>query len=75
MAIAKLMEILVAAAIERGARLECDARGRTLIQDEDANIIGVVVTIDGREVCVRARKGVVICTGGFIMNDTMMKHY
>jgi succinate dehydrogenase/fumarate reductase flavoprotein subunit len=69
------METLIAAVIARGAQVRYDARGRSLVMDDDANVLGVVVTIDGRDVKVRARKGVVICTGGFIMNDTMMKNY
>ena len=72
---AKLMEVLVAAAGKRGVRVICDARGRALIQDDDGSMTGLVVIIDGREVNVRARNGVVICTGGFIMNDTMLRHH
>ena len=72
---AKLMEVLVAAATARGTELKCDARGRALIQDDDGTIVGVVVVMAGKEVNVRARKGVALCTGGFIMNETMMKHY
>jgi len=72
---AKLMEVLLSTALSRGVQLKCDARARGLILDDDGSVAGVVVMIDNREHLVRARKGVIICTGGFIMNDTMMKNY
>ncbi len=55
---------LAAAAFDRGVRLWTKAPARKLIV-ENGRVAGAVVAHDGRTVTVRARKGVVIGTGGF----------
>ncbi len=70
-----LMKILGENVVERGIRVEYDARALTLIADEDNQVHGVVVRIDQRELNVRARRGVVLCAGGFVMNPSMLKKY
>ena len=56
-------------------RVICDARALTLIQDADRRVHGVVARIDMQERCVRARRGVALCAGGFAMNRGMIaKH-
>lgn len=46
-----------------------------LIVDEDGAVIGVKAEVDGRPVNVRARKGVVLATGGFEHNARLIAHY
>jgi len=42
----------------------------------EANAVkGLVVRIDGKECCVRAQRGVILCSGGFACNDAMLKQY
>ncbi len=70
-----LMGILEENVKKRPIRVEYDARALTLIADENNAIHGVVVRIDGKELNVRARKGVILCAGGFAMNTEMLKKY
>jgi succinate dehydrogenase/fumarate reductase flavoprotein subunit len=67
--------IMVQNVHERGIRIECEARALTLIADQDDSVHGLVVRINGEEKTVRARKGVILCAGGFVMNPAMMRRY
>jgi succinate dehydrogenase/fumarate reductase flavoprotein subunit len=60
---------------KRDIRVEYDARVLTLIADEDNEVHGLVVRMDGVEHNVRARKGVILCAGGYAMNPEMLKKY
>ena len=62
------------AARERIA-VEYETRALTLIIDDDDRVVGLVVRQDQRELNVRARGGVVLCAGGFVMNDDMLRKY
>ena len=66
---------LMAKVAESGADIRCDARLTALIQDEDGRIVGVVAKIENRTCYIRATRGVVLCTGGFIMNEAMTRKY
>lgn len=66
------MDILTKGVESRGVRIEYDARALTLIADSSGEIRGVMVRIDGKPNHVRARKGVLLSAGGFIMNRDMM---
>ncbi len=70
-----LMGILTEQVEKRPIRVECNARALTLITDEDGSIQGLVVRIDNEERNVRARRGVILCAGGFVMNEEMLKKY
>lgn len=69
-----LMEVLQKNIEQRGIRLEYDARVLTLVA-EDGEVHGLVVRIDQQELLVKARKGVVLTAGGFVMNKTMLKQF
>ena len=71
----KLMDVLEARVRALGVDVRCNARILCLIVDEDGAVAGVVSRIDGVERFVRARKGVILCTGGFCMNQDMLKRY
>lgn len=66
---------LMARVREAGAEICCDARLVSLIQDDDQRIVGAAAKIDNRLQFIRVRRGVVLCTGGFIMNETMTRKY
>lgn len=51
------------------------ARALALVADADNRVHGLVVRIDGKPHVVRASKGVILCTGGFICNEEMIRHY
>jgi 3-oxo-5alpha-steroid 4-dehydrogenase len=70
-----LMQRLVAATEKSGATIVTDARADTLVVERDGRVAGVVVRHDGREVVVRARRGVVLAAGGFVQNDAMLARH
>lgn len=70
-----LMKVLTEQVVERKIRVEYNCRALTLIADDAGEIHGLVVRIDGEEKNVRARKGVILCAGGFVMNEEMVKQY
>lgn len=69
------MDIMTKQVEAAGAQIEYNARALTLIANDAEGVIGLVVRIDGEERNVRARKGVVLCSGGFAMNKEMFEHY
>lgn len=47
-----------------------------LIQDKATGIVhGVVVNVDGKDINVRAKNGVVLCTGGYEANAEMLENF
>ena len=70
----KLMEVL-AAQVERCARTVMEARVRALVQADDNRILGVAFQKDGATHRIRARAGVILASGGFIMNREMVARY
>lgn len=46
-----------------------------LVRDEDGTVIGAVVERDGAPYRVRARRGVILASGGFDHNEAMRKEY
>lgn len=55
--------------------VEYEARALTLIADGQNQVHGLVVRKDRRELNVRARRGVILCAGGFVMNEAMLASY
>ncbi len=70
-----LMDCLSASALAAGVQLVCDARVLTLIQRRDRRVVGAVARIDGQERYVRARRGLILAGGGFIMNEAMVGRF
>lgn len=52
-----------------------EARALTLVADEHNHVHGLVVRIDQQELTVRTRGGVVLCAGGFVMNEELVRKY
>ncbi len=57
--------------------VEYETRALSLITDDtgDDRVIGLVVRQNQHELNVRARKGVILCAGGFVMNNEMVRKY
>ena len=70
-----LTETLAGRAETLGAEAVYDARAEALIADEGRRVHGVVVRIGGELRFARARRGVILCAGGFVLNDEMMRQY
>ena len=66
-----LMDALAAAADEAGVRTVVDTRATALVV-EDGRVVGVRVRQYGEERVLRARRGVVLTTGGFVDNEEML---
>ncbi|KHK91787.1 FAD-dependent oxidoreductase [Novosphingobium malaysiense] len=66
---------LFKAVLDRGIPVEFEKRARKLVKD-GRRVIGVVAEdTDGRDFRVRARRGVVIATGGFEWNEKLVKTF
>lgn len=72
---AVLMQHLEQAALAAGAHAYYDCRALCLIVEDEGEVVGLVVRQDGREMAVRAHGGVVLCAGGFVMNEDMVRQY
>lgn len=67
-----LMKSLVDTATAAGARSVYDVRVQRLVTELDGRVIGVRGRQYGQEVTIRARRGVVLATGSFAYNETMV---
>ena len=61
---------------DRGIEIMFDCPARELIQHPTTReILGVKATSEGKDIYIKARKGVVLCSGGFEYNEDMKKNY
>lgn len=70
-----LMDVLAQRVAEAGVDVRCNARVQALVADEDNRVHGVVVRIDNTDQFIRARRGVILCAGGFVMNRDMVRRH
>jgi succinate dehydrogenase/fumarate reductase flavoprotein subunit len=70
-----LMEHLLAGSARAGARVRNDAPASRLVQRADGRVIGVIAAAGGAPLRVKARRGVVLCAGGFVNDDAMLAEY
>jgi len=68
-----LMHHLVAEAERSSATISTDTLCQTLIVDDSMSVVGAVLSRDGQELLVRARGGVILAAGGFILNKEMVQ--
>lgn len=69
-----LVDVLEARAVELGATVQTDTRVLGLIE-EDGRIVGAVAKSDGSLRFIRAAKGVLLASGGFVMNEEMRRKH
>jgi 3-oxo-5alpha-steroid 4-dehydrogenase len=67
-----LMDRLLGGVAAARARVVGGARVERLVVDHGA-VVGAVARVGGEELVVRARRGVVLTTGGFMMNRAMVE--
>jgi len=70
-----LMGVVMQRVAESGADIRTDSRAVALVQDSTGRVHGAIVRQAGKEFAVRARRGVVLTTGGFIMNEEMTRRH
>ncbi len=69
-----LVDVLEASARAKGVEIIPNARALALVADGE-RIVGAAFKIDGETLFCRAAKGVVLATGGFVMNEAMRRKY
>lgn len=72
---AYIIEQMISTFSDLGGTIQNESRALTLIQDDAKRVVGVLARVDGEEVAIRASRGVILTTGGFIMNREMVEHY
>ena len=72
---AYLIEQMIETFTKEGGTIQNEAIVETLVQDDAGGVTGVIARIDGRERAIRARGGVILTTGGFIMNREMVQRF
>ena len=70
-----LMEKLCAAVDASPARVAANHRCTALYQNSDGTIEGVAARCFGEERRIRARGGIILTTGGFVLNDEMLLNH
>ena len=71
----QLMRSLLRAVERTPTRIETDVRCETLVLNEARRVVGAVATYEGKERAYRARRGVILCAGGFIRNREMVRKH
>lgn len=66
-----LMKCMLDAVGRAGIPVQTDTRAEALVVGDDGVVAGLVARHAGRELAIRARRGVVLAAGGFIMNEAM----
>jgi succinate dehydrogenase/fumarate reductase flavoprotein subunit len=70
-----LWDVLHAAVNKRNIPVLYGVRARRLLRNADGRVIGARLDTDEGEVAVHARKGVVLCCGGFSSSREMQKQF
>ncbi len=71
----KVMSVLCDAVDRSGAKTAFNTRCTALYRERDGSIAGVGLETFGERRTVRARGGIAITTGGFVLNDDMLLAY
>ncbi|MBB85515.1 MAG: hypothetical protein CL931_17025 [Deltaproteobacteria bacterium] len=71
----KIMSVLCEAVERSGARTAFNTTCSALFQERDGRITGIRLETFGESRTIRVRGGVVLTTGGFVLNDEMLDAY
>jgi 3-oxo-5alpha-steroid 4-dehydrogenase len=69
------MQRMIEAVERTPVRIEVDVLAETLVVEPDGSVVGLVARRAGRELTVRARRGVVLAAGGFVLDDEMLAQH
>lgn len=70
-----LMQKLIASAQARGASIRTDVLCEALVTDDAGRVVGLFGVCAGEGRYYRARRGVILCAGGFINDREMVREY
>lgn len=68
-----LFKRLTDAVEARGIEVNLGTPAQKLLTDEKEEVIGVEAESNGKKICIKARKGVILASGGFANNREMLK--
>lgn len=70
-----LLDVLAARVGEQNVGVHFDSRVTALVSDAAKRVHGVVVQQDREQRFARARRGVILCAGGFVLNEEMLRRH
>ncbi|MBS0366880.1 MAG: FAD-dependent oxidoreductase [Proteobacteria bacterium] len=70
-----LMDVLTQRVQQARVQVQFDARACALVRGGEREVTGLVVRVDGELRSARARRGVILCAGGFVMNRDMVRRH
>ena len=70
-----LLDVLADRVTKLGVSIRMDARVTALVTDPAGRVHGVVVQNAGEQRFARARRGVILCAGGFVLNQEMLHRH
>jgi len=59
----------------RDIDIQYNVRAKELIQDENGEVLGLIAEKDGKKTVYRAKRAVILCTGGYASNRQMMEQH
>lgn len=71
----RLFKIVADNVERRGIEVWCSAPARRLLRDRRGAIVGLLVEREGKQVAIKARRGVVLATGGFANNEQLRRQF
>ncbi|HXR37421.1 MAG TPA: FAD-dependent oxidoreductase, partial [Candidatus Binataceae bacterium] len=72
----RLYNALKSAVAKRGIQVSYNTRARQLLRDPKTNaVVGLAADQDGRAIEIRARRGVVLASGGFANNSELVRTF
>lgn len=70
-----LMKVAFDNVDKRGIKVQLSTPARRLVTDAQGMVAGVIAQSDGQQVIIRARRGVILATGGFENSDWLKKQF
>jgi len=70
-----LLDALTKRVNSLGVDVQFDTRALALITDESGHVCGLVIEANRETRFARARGGVILCAGGFALNEEMLRQY
>ncbi|MEM8498668.1 MAG: FAD-binding protein [Pseudomonadota bacterium] len=61
--------------LEKNVPVWCNARVLKLLQSKNGNVRGVAIKLDGQLKTIKARRGVILASGGFAKNTKLRQNY
>ena len=70
-----VLKCMISAVERTGVRVVYNTGAERLVVDDAGRVVGIEGRSEGKRIRIKARRGVVLTTGGFIYNDEMLSQY